>query len=185
MDPRTWKRLTDPIKRRIASMLVRGVVSLINSADKMQTVQVQARAGDTFDHLEHFEPYGYTSNPKTGAEAILAAINGNRDHTVAIVIADRRYRLTSLKPGEVALYDDQGQKIYLTRAGIIVDGAGKQVTITNTPKTRMECDLDVVGEVKDLCDTSGSTLSHVRDVFDNHDHAGDSGGTTSKPNQVM
>lgn len=184
MDARTWSRLVDPIKRRVASMLVRGVISLVDSAAQMQTIQVKARAGDTFDHIEHFEPYGFTSNPKNGAEALLAAINGNRDHTVAIVVGDRRFRLTGLQSGEAALYDDQGQKIYLTRAGIVVDGAGKQATFMNLPKVRMECDLDVVGEIKDRCDTDGTTVSHMRDVSNIHNHNTPS-GVSDVPNQVM
>lgn len=184
MDARTWSRLVDPIKRRVASMLVRGVISLVNSAAKMQTIQVNARAGVPFDSVEHFEPYGFTSNPKDGAEAILAAINGNRDHTVAIIVGDRRYRLTGLQSGEAALYDDQGQKVYLTRAGIIIDGAGKPVTFKNLPKVRMECDLDVTGEIKDNCDTTGTTISHIRGVANIHTHNTPS-GVSDVPNQVM
>ncbi|RNM16923.1 phage baseplate assembly protein V, partial [Dickeya undicola] len=30
-----------------------------------------------------------------------------------------------------------------------------------------------------------STLSHVRDIYDSHNHPGDSGGTTGAPNQSM
>ncbi len=38
-------------------------------------------------------------------------------------MSDRRYRLKGLQTGEVAVYDDQGQSVTLTREGIVVDGA--------------------------------------------------------------
>ncbi|TKV19105.1 baseplate assembly protein, partial [Citrobacter sp. TBCS-14] len=74
-------------------------------------------------------------------------------------VSDRRYRMKGLKTGEVAIYDDQGQSVTLTRAGIVVDGGGKVITFKNAPKARFEMDLDVTGQIKDLCDTSGQTMS--------------------------
>ena len=45
---------------------------------------------------------------------------GMREHGIIITVDDRRYRLTSLAQGEVAMYDDLGQKIELKRDKIIV-----------------------------------------------------------------
>lgn len=83
----------------------------------MRTIQAETMAGDLRDDVEHFEPYGFTSEPKTGAEPLIVALDGDRD-PIAICVADRRYRLTGLTSGEVALYDDQGQEVVLAREGI-------------------------------------------------------------------
>ncbi|PND29703.1 baseplate assembly protein, partial [Achromobacter pulmonis] len=76
--------------------------------------------------------------------------------------------------------------VHLTRAGIVIDGAGKPVTITNAPKVRAETDLlECTGEIRDRCDSGGRAMSEMRETYDGHDHPGDSGGTTGKPNQGM
>lgn len=186
MSERALARLIAPYARRLGNLLARGVVSAVNAAAKMQTVQVKLLAGEIKDRVEHVEPYGYTAHPLPGAEAVAAFFDGDRSHGVVIVVADRRYRLVGLAPGEVALYDDQGQKVHLTRAGIVVDGAGKPITLTNTTKVRMEAPLlEVTGEVKDRCDSSGKTMAEMRDIYNSHTHPGDSGGTTGTPSQGM
>ncbi|WP_431477838.1 phage baseplate assembly protein domain-containing protein [Massilia eburnea] len=59
---------------------------------------------------------GFTSVPKPGAEGVVVFVGGNRDHGLVIAVEDRRFRLKGLASGEVAIYDDQGQKVHLTRA---------------------------------------------------------------------
>ena len=100
-------------------MLVRGTVVLVNSARKLQTLQMRLTAGEVKDGLEHFEPYGFTSNPLAGAEGIAAFIGGDRSHGVLLVVADRRYRIQGMEPGEVAIYTDEGAKVHLKRGRII------------------------------------------------------------------
>jgi phage baseplate assembly protein V len=115
-----FRRLTAPLRRRIKVLFTRALGSLVDPTTLMQTLQVEALAGEVLDGVEHFEPYGFTSNPLPGFEALLAALGGDRAHTVCIVAADRRNRITDLASGESALYDDQGQKVHLQRAGILV-----------------------------------------------------------------
>ena len=38
-------------------------------------------------------------------------------------VEDRRYRLRGLAGGEVAIYDDQGQKVHIKRNGIVAEAA--------------------------------------------------------------
>lgn len=186
MDARSLAKALGPVGRRIANMLSRGVLSAVSASTKMQTLQLKLLAGEVKDGVEHLEPYGYTSHPQVGAEAVAAFFDGDRSHGVVIVVADRRFRLTGLAPGEVALHDDQGQKIHLTRGGIVIDGAGHQITMTNTTKVRFEtAQFECTGEVKDRCDSDGRTMSEMRAIYNGHTHPGDSGGTTSTPNQGM
>ena len=100
-------------------MLVRGTVVLVDSARKLQALQMRLTAGEVKDSLEHFEPYGFTSNPLAGAEGIAAFLGGDRSHGVLLVVADRRYRIQQLKPGEVAIYTDEGDKVHFKRGRII------------------------------------------------------------------
>lgn len=103
----------------IKSVLVRGTVALADSLRKMQSVQVRLLAGEVKDQVEHLEPYGFTSAPLAGAEALAGFIDGDRSHGVVIVISDRRFRLQGLKAGEVALYTDEGDFFHFKRGRII------------------------------------------------------------------
>ena len=125
--------MSDRLMSRLRGMVSRAVVSLVNDSLKMQGLQVTLMAGQTPDDAEHFQHYGFTSVPLPGAEGIALAVGGSTGHTVVINVDDRRYRIKNLPGGEVCVYDDLGQKVHLTRAGIIVNGAGLPVKITNTP----------------------------------------------------
>jgi len=103
----------------LKSMLVRGTVVIVDAAKKLQSLQVRLTAGEIKDGAEHFEPYGFTSNPLAGAEVLTAFIGGDRSHAVVLVAADRRYRVQSLESGEVAIYTDEGDKIHFKRGRII------------------------------------------------------------------
>ena len=83
----------------LIDLITRGVLMAKNAARKMRTVQVQLFADDLRDDVEHFEPYGFTSEAKTGAEVLAASLAGDREHTIAFCITDRRYRPTGLKIG--------------------------------------------------------------------------------------
>lgn len=189
-------KMMAPYARRISNMLARGTLAAVNAASKMQGLQLRLLAGEVKDSVEHFEPYGFTSNPKCGAEAVAVFLDGDRSHGIAIVVADRRYRLTGLQTGEVALHDDQGQKVHLTRAGIVIDGGGLPLTIQNAPtvtmkaatKVRMETALlEVTGDIKDKCDSGGKTMAGMRTTYNGHTHNENNaaGGPTNTPNQTM
>lgn len=100
-------------------------------------------------NVERFQQYGLTTYPKKqeqkqqggqalpanqqskqpAAEGLVTYVNGSRDHPIVIAIDDRRYRVTSLKEGELCLYDDQGHQIHVTRDGVVVSAPNNK-TIT-------------------------------------------------------
>ena len=112
----------------LRGLLGRGVVESVDDSPMMRTVQAEFLPGDVREGLEHFEPYGFTSRVTEGAEAIGALFNGDRSHGVVLVTADRRFRL-HVEEGEVAVFDDQGQKVVLKRDGILVE-TPKNLTAT-------------------------------------------------------
>lgn len=106
---------------RVQMMVGRAILSAVNDDATLQTLQVELLDEETQDGVEHFQPYGLAYRPKAGAETIAIAVGGLRSHMVALTVADRRYRLKAMQDGEVALYDDQGQKLHLTRDGILIE----------------------------------------------------------------
>lgn len=152
-------------------MVGRAIIGLVNDATKMQSVQVTIMAGQTPDGVERFQNYGHTSVPHPGAESVSLAIGGSTGHTVVIAVDDRRFRLTGLQSGEVALYDDLGHKVHLTRDGIVLDGAGQEIRLINTPTVRVEADFHVTGEITAVGDVTGAGISLAT-----HKHGGVMGG---------
>ncbi len=109
----------DKTKRMLHGLVARGVVIMANATRKMQELQLALLDGETSDQVEHFEPYGFTSRPHPGAEAVALHVGGDRAHCVAVVVADRRFRLQSLQAGEVALFTDEGDSLVFKRGGEI------------------------------------------------------------------
>ncbi|WP_209308744.1 phage baseplate assembly protein V [Methylotenera oryzisoli] len=145
MSERLSSRMIASLRRSLQNIALRGVVTLVNSATKMQSVQVSLREGELKDSLEHFEAYGFTSNPKAGAEAVTLFFNGDRSHGIAIVIGDRRYRLQGLASGEMAIHDDQNQKVHIKRDKILIETPldiemrGNNVRIHGNASLILEC----------------------------------------------
>lgn len=129
---RAINKVTAPIARRVSLMVARGVLAIVNDASKLQGVQVKLLSGEVRD-MERFQNYGFSAQAHAGAEVVAVFVGGNRDHGLAIAIDDRRYRLVNLQSGEVAIYDDLGHKVILTRTGIALDGGGHNITIVNAP----------------------------------------------------
>lgn len=139
----TISKLTAPLRRRVLLMVGRAVVLAVDDSSKCQTVQITALKGEVLDNVERITEYGFVSHPHSGAEAVLLAVGGNRANGVVIVAGDRRYRLTGLAAGEVALHDDQGQVIKLARGGIEIT-TDKPITV-NAPKVVVNSDEIVLG----------------------------------------
>lgn len=159
MSPRDFLKLLAPLNRRVRMLIARGVVQLVNDALKIQGIQLNLLDGETLDGVERFQDYGLTSRPKPGAEAIAVAIGANRNHAVIIAVDDRRYRLTGLAEGEVALYDDLGSKVHLKRGGEVHVVASTKVR-SESPLTECTGNLKVDGNAQIAGNlTVGGTLS--------------------------
>lgn len=179
--------MTDPMKalaQRVRLTVGRGILRLVSDAHAVQQVQAEFLKGEVRDGMERFQQYGFTSVPHGGAEVIALFTGGDRSNGVVIAVGDRAFRLSGLKGGEVALYDDQGQSVHLTREGIVIKGAGLPVTITDTPKLRVEADMEVTGEIKDRADADGRTMEGMRQTYNAHTHPEPDGGTGT-PAQTM
>lgn len=121
-------RLLEPLARRIRNLVSRAVVRLVDDTAQLQALQIEVLEGEVLDQVEHWQPYGLTAHPQTDAEALILSAGGSRARAVVVAVSDRRYRLTGLAAGEVALHDDQGQSVQLTRSGIVVTGTAVQIT---------------------------------------------------------
>lgn len=112
-------KLLKPLQTRVANMVARAVVQLVDDGTKLQRLQLVVLDGETRSGLERFQEYGLTSVPMAGAEAVVVFVGGRRDHGLVVGVDDRRYRPTGLAPGEVALYHKDGAQVLLKADGSI------------------------------------------------------------------
>lgn len=161
---------------RISNMLARGSVAAANAHGKLQRLQVRLLAGEVKDEVEHFEPFGFTSNPIPGAEALGVFLDGDRSHGVVVVVADRRYRLQGLQGGEVALHDAFGNYCHFKSDGTLAILASTAVAI-DSPLVTISGDLQVAGTVTAATDVVADGV-HLK----THTHSGvQAGGGSSGP----
>lgn len=122
---------------RIVTMLRSGRVTLVDDSGPVQRVQIDEgslgavggrRILDKVMKLGHF---GFASIPPIGSEALLAAPNGERTHTMVIGTNHQPSRPRDMKPGDAAMYDVRGAKIELTDSGLVIDCAGLPAVIRN------------------------------------------------------
>lgn len=130
-----------PLRRRVALMVGRCVILATNDAKSLQELQISALADEELDRIERIQEYGFTSHAHAGAEGVIVCVGGNRNHALVIAVDDKRYRLTGLEMGEVAIYDDLGQKIVLKRTGIEIETKQDEGVKITAPKVQIFTDI--------------------------------------------
>lgn len=157
------------MKNQLRNLFSRGVVGLVSAGNKLQGLQMRLTADEVKDGMEHFEPYGFTSNPQPGAEGLAVFLGGDRSHGVVVCVADRRFRLQGLQSGEVAIYTDEGDFLHFKRGRVIeVETAtfrvsAKEAVEFNTPVIRASGRIESVG---DQVAAGVSQVNHVHEGSD-------------------
>lgn len=144
--------LVAPVSRRLRTLLRRGVVRLVKYSGNVRLLQVKVPGGSALSDLEHLEPFGFTSHPTPDAEALVLSFGGNGSHSVALMVSNRRYRLT-IAEGEVALYNANGDNLHFKADGTAALKAATKVEI-DSPATEISGTLTVSGAT-----TLSSTLA--------------------------
>jgi phage baseplate assembly protein V len=153
------------ISSRVMMMFSRGVLRGVNDSGPRQQVQVELLKDELRDGLEHMQNYGFTSHP-LGGDVAVAFICGNREQGIVLVVDDRRYRL-SLEPGEVAIFDDLGNKVELLR---------DLVKVTAVQKVQIDAPEGAFNI--DNLDINGTSLKHNgKDIGSTHKHTGVTAGS--------
>lgn len=179
------------LARRVLMMIGRGRITTCDDSGPVQMLQVRLGADEIRDRTPRIAEYGFTSNPPVGSDVLAVFLGGERTRGVVVGTNHQGSRLKGLGVGEVAIFDDQGQKVHISRSGIVISGAGLPVTITDTPQithdaplVHMTGDLKVAGDIYDRDGAKGS-LQHIRDDYDAHTHPEHDGGNTGTPSNSL
>ena len=128
-------RMMRPLQRKISTMIGRAVLRAINDGSGTQTMQVELLKDELYDGVERFQEYGFTSVPHAGAETVMVSVGGQRGCGIIVACEDKRYRITGLENGEVALYTDEnetGHRIHMKR-GREIELVSGTTSIMQTP----------------------------------------------------
>lgn len=146
----------------MAADIERGTVTISKNDDELRELQVEHQSGEVHQDVEHMEPYGFSSEPYTDKKADAITFYTDESHELGFVmcVADRRFRVKSLKTGEVVIYDDKKRHIYLKRDCIDIDGVDDPITVKTTNDIIAKCD-NLTATCKSAasvnCDTSSVT----------------------------
>lgn len=120
--------MIEEVEKRVRRMLAgvrqafRGVLGGVATDGPVAMAQGEGLAGESTPDLEMFQHYGLTSAPPAGSMMVVVPLGGKTSHGIVIATEHGTYRLKNLKPGEVALYTDEGDSVVL--------GRGRVVTVT-------------------------------------------------------
>lgn len=147
-----WASAVQGLKDRLAMMVGRGVLAALQSGNGLMRAGMEGLPGEVLDDREYVLDYGMSSRAHPGAEALMLFLAGMRSNGVVVRLFDRRYSI-KLEYGEVAIHDDLGQKVHLTRTGIVASSplnitvtagetlrlAGKVVQVHADEKLSFDC----------------------------------------------
>lgn len=168
---------------RVMMMVARGVLRGVTDSTKRQQLQAELLKGEVRDGIERMQNYGFTSHP-TGGDVAVVFVGGNREQGIALVVDDRRYRL-SMQAGEVAMYDDLGNKIELLRDMVKVTAV--QHLDASAPTTKIVSDVTIEGSLtvtgnstlNGAVATTGTITNNGKNIGSTHTHKDVQTGTAS------
>ncbi|EJI9870987.1 phage baseplate assembly protein V [Salmonella enterica] len=198
------------LQRRVANMVRRGVIEAVKHNDIQEC---RVRIGDVITGwlplCQGFSGQNRSDvNPCSPGDAVTVLseagdLNNGRVYpgwatgNAPVPAGSEGEHITRYGDGTEISYDREKHALSITLAPggtYKITGKGTldgPVEITDTltvqGETQINADATVAGNIgasKEITDKSGS-MSRIREVFNNHDHRGDSGGLTDKPNQKM
>ncbi len=98
-------------------------IGSVTGADT-QWLQIKTASGRTNDRIRRVHNYGFMSRPLVGAKAYNLFIGGVTARGITVHVEDEHHQI-ELAEGEVAMLDDKGNLVHLTKDGIKVQSNAK------------------------------------------------------------
>ncbi|WP_337049778.1 phage baseplate assembly protein domain-containing protein [Serratia fonticola] len=185
--------------RRAMMTVTMAKVTASSDGGAVQALQTQTPLevkGDTPRMME----FGFSSGLPAGTDVVIICPNGDRSNAMVIASNHSASRHSGLNPGETVIFNQWGQYVKLTEAGIEVQANGKTVDVKQATLVNIEASagvkmdtplLQTTGDIQDNCDSNRATLKQLRDAFNQHDHivknvqGGSSDITSEKPGDPL
>jgi phage gp45-like len=129
-----WLRLIRILTQRLRSIAGRGHLDACVQADVMRCA-ITMDDGSASTGVPYPQHYGHAAWPPAGCKPFTVANGGDSGAAVIVAMGDVAWCIPLLS-GEVAIYDDLGQRVHLTRAGIVAE-TPLDATITAVGNARL------------------------------------------------
>lgn len=179
MMPKQLQAMLETIRRRVLMSIARAVVRAVNDESARQTLKIEVLKDELIGGVERMQNYGFTSHPHAGADAGVVFVAGNRDQGIVLAVDDRRYRIVGMEQGEVAMYDDLGQKVALLRDKIQITAPDGHVEVSSataaiTANVTITGDVSITGDLGVVGNTAftGAVTANGKNISDTHKHGG-------------
>jgi phage baseplate assembly protein V len=164
--------------RRINNTVRLGKLTLAsNEIGIVQTLQIQLNAWELMDNVHSLQAFGLASALPIGTDTVILNLSGDKSNAVVIATGHNQFRPLNMAPGETQIYDNAGQRVYLSQTGGVLAiniTAGQKVIITaatsvdiTAPNINITGNLHVTGTIQATGDISSGTVT-----LDTHRHSG-------------
>jgi phage baseplate assembly protein V len=109
-----------PLKWRVEGMIAKAIVQAVSESSQLQVLKLTV-GSETHDGVESIQPYGFTSCPPVGSQAVVVFIAGRRDNPLVVACDDGRVRV-KCQPGDPAMYNNSGAIVRLQPGGKVAIG---------------------------------------------------------------
>lgn len=147
-------------------MVRRVTLKNIKDTGQTQTASIEVADGIYRDDVEILQPFGFSSHAsEDGALALVLAVGGDEGDQVVLPIGNPSKRMGGLQPGESGIHNEDGDKIVLTKGGVIQIRAASALNVVIGGVT-----FNVSAAGVDI--TGGRVTHNGHDIGDTHKHGG-------------
>ncbi len=159
--------MVNPLKVKLGMMVTRVVINAIQDAPGLQTVTLEALAGEVFDQIEHMQQGGITHAPLKGAEAVMLALGGSRENLVVLAASNREFRPKNAVAGETIMHAAE------------LDGVHARVAPGGALEVVKAGGADPADDFVAMAGKVLTELQSIKTDFDTHVHTGVTTGAGS------
>lgn len=107
------KHIVAPLARRVALMVSRCSLNLINDTTPTQTAQAEFYDEEVHDDAEIWQHFGFSSHPPKGTEGVALFLGGERQSPLIVATENKDKRPLNLAEGETCVYSSCGDSFAL------------------------------------------------------------------------
>lgn len=151
---------------KVRGMVRRATFKNLKDDGETQTASVEVADGIWRDDIEIMQPYGVAgSPPEDGGLLLLLTVGGDEGDLVAMAPSNPSKRMGKLSPGDSGIYNEAGDRIIVTKSGVIEVAAGVSlhVVVGGVSFTVSAAGVDFTG---------GYVRHNGKDIGDTHKHGG-------------
>jgi phage baseplate assembly protein V len=117
--------------QRILNTFAPGTITGVDDTGPVMMLQVSIGYLEGNSAIPAMQQFGFASVPPLQSDAALLYVAGDRSNGACVGTNNQATRFKGKQVGETAVFNAFGMSIYLSTAGIVINGGGQPVTVNN------------------------------------------------------